>query len=40
MSWTRAVWFEYAKDGTLAEFEQTIPSNWIKESVVYWQMAG
>ena len=36
MSWTRAVWFEYAKDGSLEEFEQTLPSNWVKGNKVFW----
>lgn len=36
MSWTRAVWFEYKNDGSLCEFEETIPSNWIVENIVYW----
>ncbi|XP_065673122.1 uncharacterized protein LOC136090431 isoform X1 [Hydra vulgaris] len=36
MSWTRAVWFEYAKDGSLEEYEQTLPSNWVKCNKVFW----
>lgn len=36
MSWTRAVWFECKTDGSLHEFEETIPSNWIIENIVYW----
>ncbi|XP_047126879.1 uncharacterized protein LOC124807996 isoform X2 [Hydra vulgaris] len=36
MAWTRAVWLEYSKEGVVSEFENTIPSNWIKSGFVYW----
>ena len=37
MVWARAVWFEYSKEGVVCEYENTIPSNWIKNGFVYWR---
>lgn len=36
MAYCRAVWEEPQENGSLKEFELTIPSNWVKGSLVYW----
>ena len=36
MSWVRAVWDEVSEDGESIQYEQTIPSNWVIDKVLYW----